>query len=560
MNPISMAVDGMAYRAPAPPPPPPQRPTSPLPVAPAGRGGMPAGPAPAGPDPYALPPGTAVGDAASGTQAQPFDVTLSRLATAVYNEPGHVTRPGPPQPWHAVDNAELAAHGIDDPQAWRQTYLGGSQETEAQHFKAEIYTDGQGNYVLAYRGTDGSGADWMNNFKQGTGFETQQGDDKFSGMAARTATEFKKYFADDNGNNLAITGHSQGGGLASVGAIVSGIPAVTFDASGIHPNTWDRLGIDPQAARDKAENGNVRAYSLHDDLLTQTQEGGPIGLLAPDAIGTKIVVAPSGREDATTIARGLENEVGMPASVAEPLGAGLEVAHRIPVPLLAGEGALAGSVLGPLGTVGGALLGGGIGVVGDLARGAVSHSPELLTEAMIQQQPWQEGYENPTDVGKQLQDLVPDALKDDYARNVHETAEGIVDVVNHDFADGDYVQGGFRIAGDVGNGAIDSLGDTVHRGAESLADAVDKHVDGPVGDVLSTVVDGAGTLTGRALDVVGDGVEALLDTGGKLAQTFVDRAGQTVQTMKSATSHAVHATGAVVSRGVHAVVGFFTGH
>lgn len=533
MNPISMAVDGMAYRAPPPPPPPPppRPPAGPVPVVPAGRGGT-----PAGPGPYGLPPGTGVGDVVRGTRAEPFDVTLSRLATAVYSDgPGDARRPGPPQPWHAVDDAELRAHGIDDPQAWRHQYLGGGEETSAQHFKAEIYTDGDGNYVLAYRGTDGTGADWMNNFKQGTGFETEEGNDKFSGMAARTARQFKLHFADPGGgNNLAITGHSQGGGLATVGSVVSGIPAVTFDASGIHPNTWDRLGIDPQAARDIAENGTIRAYSLHDDLLTRAQESGPLGLMTPDALGTKIVVAPAGEADAGTIAHGLDVETGLPDALTGPVGTALEVAHRIPAPLLAGEGAVVGGLFGgPVGFLAGGAIGGAVGLAGDGVRGAVSHSPVLLTEAMIQQQPWQPGYENPADIGKGLQDLVPDPLKDDYARNVHATVEGIADVVRSDFADGDYVQGGFRIAGDVGKGFVDSAGDTVQRGSEAVGDAVEQRVGGPVGKVFSAAADGFGRVVDNGLHVVGHGVEAAFDAGGKVMQTVAD--------------------------GARSVIGFFTG-
>ena len=499
---IVRALTGGLVATPPPPPQPHVEPVAPqVPQkAPSGGGGA--------SDPYALPPGQTLAQAAGGKQAQPFDVTLSRLATAVYGG----SRPGPPEPWHAVSNEDLRAHGVADPAAWRAQYLGGGTQTDAQHFKAEIYTDGNGNYVLSYRGTDGSGPDWGNNFKQGTGFETNAGIDKFSGLAANTAVEFAQRFGNDRAHpdNLAITGHSQGGGLATVGSIASGVPGVTFDASGIHPNTWDRLGIDPQKARDIAENGQIRAYSLKDDLLTQTQESGPLGLLAPDALGTKIVVQPSGAQDAKTIEHGLGIETGMKPSVAGPLGAALEIAHRVPVPLLAGVGTLFG---GPLGGI----VGAGVGVAGDLARGAVSHSPELLTDAMIQQQPWQPGYRNPSDLGKTLQNLVPDVFKDDIARNAHETIAGIVDVAQNDFAQGHYVEGAYRIVGDIGEGVIDTAGDAVHRGADALAHAVDTHVPGPLGDALSSVVSFGGDGARAATRAVGNGFEKTMDVAGKVA-------------------------------------------
>ncbi|MGY0652845.1 Mbeg1-like protein [Luteimonas sp. A537] len=433
---------------------------------------------------------------AGGQQAQEFDVVLSQLATAVYEG-----RPAPPAGWSAVTDADLTARGIDDPAAWRTQYLEGGDQLVAQHFKAEIYQDCDGNFVLAYRGTDGSGADWMNNFRQGTGFTTNDEIDKFSGLATRTAVEFERRFgtpdADGNATNLAITGHSQGGGLASVASLASGVAAVTFDASGIHPNTLDRMGIDPQAARDMAEGGLIRRYSLADDLLTNAQESSPLALAAPDALGTQIVVKPKGVQDLTLVPRGLALETGLPTPVAIGLGAGLEALDRLNVPVL--------------------------GDVASLVRGAVSHSPELLTDAMIQQQPWQPGYENPPQgTTGTLVDLVPDALQDDFARNTHDLAGDIIDVVETDFAHGNGVQGGFRIAGDVAEGVFNSTGDTLRHGAESLAQRIDDRFDGPVSDVAADVVASGG----RA-------VEAVADFGGNVVEKAADLLGGAAQTVRN---------------------------
>ena len=438
--------------------------------------------------PQCAPGGVGAGELsalASGQQAQPFDVVLSQLATAVYG-----TRGAPPAGWSEVTDADLAARGIADPAAWRAQYLDGGDQLTAQHFKAEIYQDCNGNFVLAYRGTDGTGADWMNNFRQGAGFTTSDQIDKFSGLATRTAVEFERRFgtpdADGNATNLAITGHSQGGGLASVASLASGVPAVTFDASGIHPNTFDRLGIDPQAARDMAEGGLVRRYAMRDDILTGFQENSPFALAAPDAVGTKIVVDPEGLQDATLVPRGLAMETGLPTPVAWVVGLGLEAADRLDVPVLDG--------------------------VAGLVRGAVSHSPELLTEAMIQQQPWQPGYQNPPEGRiERLVDRVPDALQDDFARNTHDLADDIVTVVQTDFARGNGIQGGFRIAGDVVEGVANSTGDTLRQGADSLARRIDDRHDGLASDIAVKLVAGAGNLAERAADVAGSVVEKVAD-------------------------------------------------
>src|SRR5690554_2940508 len=392
----------------------------------------------AAPAPLCAPSGVGPGGlsaVAGGQQAQEFDVVLSQLATAVYEG-----RPAPPAGWSAVTDADLAAAGIADPAAWRAQYLDGGDQLLAQHFKAGIYRDCDGNFVLAYRGTDGTGADWMNNFRQGAGFTTSDQVDKFSGLAAQTAVEFERRFgttdASGNATNLAITGHSQGGGLASVGSLASGIPAVTFDASGIHPNTLDRMGFSPDAAREFADNGGIRAYSLDGDMLSQAQESWITGLVAPDALGTRIIVEPGPAAEHTVFGRGAEVELD-----------GLSPAQRAVVNALV-EGARHSNL--PL-----------IGTVGDLAYAAMSHNPNVLTAAMIEREPWQAGYENPSDFGRDLQDAIPDAVKDDYALNTHDFIADVDQVVQTDFANGDYVQGAASIVGDLGEGFFNSVGDTV---------------------------------------------------------------------------------------------------
>lgn len=451
----------------------------------------PQGPQPQSQSPQCAPGGVGPGELsalASGQQAQEFDVVLSQLATAVYG-----TRGAPPAGWTEVTDADLAARGIDDPAAWRAQYLDGGDQLTAQHFKAEIYQDCNGNFVLAYRGTDGSGTDWMNNFRQGAGFTTSDEIDKFSGLATRTAVEFERRFgtpdADGNATNLAITGHSQGGGLASVASLASGVPAVTFDASGIHPNTFDRLGIDPQAARDLAEGGLIRRYSMGDDLLTNFQENSPFALAAPDALGTQIVVDPDGVQDLTLVPRGLDAETGLSTPVAWVLGAGLEAADRLNVPVLGG--------------------------VAGLVRGAVSHSPELLTEAMIQQQPWQPGYQNPPQsTAGSLIDAVPDVLQDDFARNTHDLVGDIASEWETNIASGNVVEGGIRIAGDVVEGVFNSTGDTVRTGTDALAERIDNSVGGPVGDIAAGLVSGGGRV-----------VEGVADFGGNVLETGFDLVG-----------------------------------
>ncbi len=475
--------------------------------------------APAAGDTYGIPDGSTLGQAASGTQAQPFDVTLSQLATAVYG-----TRGEPPPGWSAVSDADLAAR-LGTPgqpatdqqvQAWRLQYLGANDSVDSnpQEFRAEVYTDGDGSFVLSYRGTAEGAADWENNFRQGLGYETGDGD-KFGVTAANSGVEFARVFGNDAADNLAITGHSQGGGLATVGSLASGIPAVTFDASGIHPNTWDRMGIDPQRARDVAEGGQIRAYSLSSDALTQAQDSWVTGLVAPDALGTRIVVEPArADENAMFTTYGPIELEGMTPEQLALLNAGVEVARDPLTGTLVG--APAGFLLGgPIGLVAGPLL---VTGAGHLAYSAISHSPNALTAAMIDHEPWQAGYQNPSSLGRDLQDLLPDPLKDDFARNTHDLATDIDAVVATEFAAGDHVEGGFRIAGDVVEGVFNSAGDTADRYADALAGSIDERVDGWAGDVLSGAVDTAGDVVEGVSDAAGQVGEWIGDGAGRIAQ------------------------------------------
>lgn len=473
--------------------------------------------------PYALPQGQSLSQASSGTQAQPFDVTLSQLATAVYG-----TRGDPPAGWNAVSDDMIAERltpqgqapaSAADVQAWRQEFLGDGTVTSAQQFKAEIYTDGDGNFVLSYRGTAEGAPDWDNNFRQGTGFETHEFADKFTDTAVNTAIEFAGTFGNgsrtSSADNLAITGHSQGGGLASVGSLASGIPAVTFDASGIHPNTLERMGMSPEQAREIANNGDIRAYSLNSDALSQAQESWVTGLVAPDALGTRIIVEPGPVARHTLVDRAGELEFA-------DLSPGQRDAANLLVETLRHTGL-------PI-----------LGTAGDLAYAAMSHNPNVLTAAMMEVEPWQDGYQNPSNFGRDLQNAIPDAVKDDFALNTHDLITDVIEVAGTDFANGDYALGGMRILGDVGEGFFNSVGDVVSGfGSEFANGVLDQTTqwadnfrgEGPwgLGDGIAVTIEGIGSAGAWVLENGSSALEWAADGAGSLFETVADLGGHHAQ-------------------------------
>lgn len=199
-----------------------------------------------------------------GLNAKPIDKTLAHLMDDLYElGPGR-------EGFRPLDDDQLRRAGIDP----------ASLKNEDSGFLARIYGDDQGRYVVAYSGTD-EGKDWLTNFRQGLGFEDAQ-----YNQAMALAREARVAFGDQ----VVLTGHSLGGGLAAAASISSGIPAVTFNASGVHDRTLERLGMDADAAKQSVtENGQVRRYAVKNEILTELQENSiPLKWAMPDAVGHKI--------------------------------------------------------------------------------------------------------------------------------------------------------------------------------------------------------------------------------------------------------------------------------
>lgn len=214
-----------------------------------------------------LPPAAAEGaDFSSqlrGTEPQPIDAQMARMAADVYNPASRGV-----DGWSRLGPAELAAAGIA-PEALEDRTTG---------FRAAIYSDGQGHHTLAFAGSNDV-PDWFNNLAQGLGLDAAQ-----YRQAIALAKDARLAFGDE----LAITGHSLGGGLAATAALAIDSPAVTFNAAGVSGGTLRDAGLDPRAARAAAEAGQVRRYAVDGEILTAVQEDVPLLRALPDAPGHKI--------------------------------------------------------------------------------------------------------------------------------------------------------------------------------------------------------------------------------------------------------------------------------
>lgn len=201
----------------------------------------------------------------SGHEPHPFDRSFALLSADAYREPAQGA-----DGWSPVPDAGLGDLGI--PPSLMSSAKSG--------FHARLYLHETYGFVLAFRGTD-ERKDWVTNGRQGLGMETRQ---------YHQATELAESVARVTaGRPLVVTGHSLGAGLATVTALRVGVPAVTFNAAGVHPSTLESFGIHRGSGRIAGQTGQVRRYTVDNDILTALQEHEPhVQHVLPDPIGHPI--------------------------------------------------------------------------------------------------------------------------------------------------------------------------------------------------------------------------------------------------------------------------------
>lgn len=463
-------------------------------------------------------------DSVRGTAPQPQrDLQLSLMANDVYAD-----RPGGIGPTGTAAEAELASSDI----VRLQAPAGADHLVDPDGniipisptllhdpntgFDAAIYQTAEGQYVVAYRGTDswfgenGLTSDSPTNAGQGIGLETRA-----YSQAVKLAEEAVKVFGE---GNVVVTGQSLGGGKASAAAVANGIPAVTFNASGLSNNTLRSFDLNPNAAREAlADNGQIRRYVIDGEPLTALQQDIPVvpvpfvgPVSPPDAVGTELRIDPPAGMSRTDF-KGLHGGGGDGASYVEALR---ENVARPPVDPLAGTDTRL--------------------LLDTLQNGGELHLNQIG---------------NLVRFGMEATGSVADAYGD--------TRDAIGEVVDGDIADGRYVQGGVRIAGDVvdglvdgagslGNDALDALGGSVENaanfGGAVLRDVGDfTRLEAPF-DAVAGVVENGGHLVNRGLDATGNGVQWTADRIGDGAEWTLDRAGEGLQWAADRTVDAAVAT------------------
>jgi hypothetical protein len=130
---------------------------------------------------------------------------------------------------------------------------------EESGFYAAVYQVGQGkeaSYVVAFRGTE-DWTDWKTNISSLVSMTKQ------SDMAERLVEDILEA---KGAENVMVTGHSLGGGLANYVALSHDIPSTTFNAKGITVPELLRIE-NPLNARQSITN-----YQVNGEILTELQK------------------------------------------------------------------------------------------------------------------------------------------------------------------------------------------------------------------------------------------------------------------------------------------------
>ena len=164
-----------------------------------------------------------------------------------------------------------------------------SKEIDDPHtgFKADIYKDKNGDYVLVYRGTYSDPDhpendlihDWSkewtdDNMKQGLGMGSEQ-----YNKSIKLAEKVNSNKPKDK--QLTIAGHSLGGGLATAAGAATGSKTYAFCPAGVHPNTYKMYGVqNPNTSK-------VHTYYSNQDFLNMASNN--LSLM-PKAAGERIML------------------------------------------------------------------------------------------------------------------------------------------------------------------------------------------------------------------------------------------------------------------------------
>ena len=182
-----------------------------------------------------------------------------------------VTHPGDPNPpaaqglkFSETKSASSLAYGaktgeiyqFPDGKQWKVVDLSEDKKSGFRAIALKPVDPSDQRTVVAFAGTDPkSGKDWITDVKQGLGFQTKQ---------YQEAVDFANKWKANAGDNVVLTGHSLGGGLASFASIKTGLHATALNSA---PLALNHLGGNPFSSAVR-NNPKITQYYVPGEVLT----------------------------------------------------------------------------------------------------------------------------------------------------------------------------------------------------------------------------------------------------------------------------------------------------
>ncbi|TDZ41036.1 hypothetical protein [Mycobacteroides franklinii] len=195
--------------------------------------------------------------------------------------------PAVPNSNNALTMAQLVQHVYDPSQAlpsgWSQVssslveqWTGINPDSVASGLHVGVFTNGSGQYVEALAGAQNPLDDAVVVVEETGGNPVQYQD------AVQVGAGLVNQFG---AANVAMTGHSMGGGEAAASALQNGTSAITFEAQGLSPGYLQSVGIDPSEAFAQAADGQIQHYFIQGEFATLIQREIPFVNGLPNAPG-----------------------------------------------------------------------------------------------------------------------------------------------------------------------------------------------------------------------------------------------------------------------------------